>query len=170
MKNIFLSLALIFGICASNYLHAQSPTSSHPSADKTTSSHGSGIKWLTIEEAVELNKTTPKKFIVDIYTDWCGWCKTMDKTTFSEPVIASYLNEHFYSVKLNAEQKENIVINGQTFKFVESGRRGYHELAAALTNGNLSYPTVVLIDEKLGILEVSPGYKKPAEMDMLMHY
>lgn len=130
----------------------------------------SAIKWLTISEAVQLNQSNPKKFIVDIYTDWCGWCKTMDRTTFSETDIASYINAHYYPVKLNAEQKEDIIINGQTFKFVENGRRGYHELAAALTNGQLSYPTVVLIDEKLAILEVSPGYKKPAEMDMLMHY
>jgi len=159
MKNISFLLLFIVSIS----LRGQNATSSTPKSE-------TAIKWLTISEAVQLNQTNPKKFIVDIYTDWCGWCKTMDRTTFSEVDIAAYINAHYYPVKLNAEQKEDIIINGQTFKFKENGRRGYHELAAALTNGQLSYPTVVMIDEKLVILEVSPGYKKPAEMDMLMHY
>ena len=66
------------------------------------------IQWLTFEEAVEKSKETPKKIIIDLYTDRCGWCKRMDKTTFQNPIIADYINENYYAVKLNAEQKENI--------------------------------------------------------------
>ncbi|MGB3078914.1 MAG: DUF255 domain-containing protein, partial [Saprospiraceae bacterium] len=47
------------------------------------------INWLTWEEAQAKNQQHPKKFIVDVYTQWCGWCKKMDKATFEEPKIAA---------------------------------------------------------------------------------
>ena len=46
------------------------------------------VKWYTIEEADALMKTDPKPIFVDAYTDWCGWCKRLDKDTFSDPIIA----------------------------------------------------------------------------------
>ena len=106
------------------------------------------INWMTFEEAMEKNKTEPRKIFIDVYTDWCGWCKVMDKKTFSNPIIAEYMNDKYYAVKLDAEQREDIEFNGTTFKFVAQGSRGYHELAAALLNGKLSYPTVVFMVEE----------------------
>ena len=53
------------------------------------------VKWRTITEAQELNKKQPKPFLVDIYTDWCGWCKHMMKTTYSNAGIANYINSNF---------------------------------------------------------------------------
>jgi thiol:disulfide interchange protein len=47
------------------------------------------IKWHTLPEAIELNKKEPRKFMIDVYTDWCGWCKRMDATTFSNDTIVS---------------------------------------------------------------------------------
>ncbi|HEY3429872.1 MAG TPA: DUF255 domain-containing protein, partial [Cyclobacteriaceae bacterium] len=98
------------------------------------------VKWMTFEEALEKSKTEKRKIFIDVYTDWCGWCKVMDKNTFGEANVAKILNEDFYPVKFNAEQRENVVFNGTTFKFVASGNNGYHELAAALLNNKLSYP------------------------------
>src|SRR6478736_5236100 len=92
------------------------------------------IKWMSFEEAIEKSKTEKRKIFIDVYTDWCGWCKVMDKKTFSEAKVAKILNEEFYPVKFNAEQRGNVVFNGTTFKFVASGNNGYHELAAALLN------------------------------------
>ena len=73
-----------------------------------SSSYAQKVKWYSFEEAVELNKTKPKKILVDVYTDWCGWCKKMDQNTFSHPVIAEYINKNFYAVKFDAESKEAI--------------------------------------------------------------
>ena len=130
----------------------------------------SKVKWISFEEAVAKTKENPKKLFIDVYTDWCGWCKVMDKNTFSHPVIAEYLNENFYPVKLDGEGKEDITFNGHTFKFVESGRRGYHELAAAIMNGKLSYPTVVFMDENLRIIQPLPGYQKPEQFDPILKF
>ena len=85
------------------------------------------INWVSIEEAEKMNKEKPKKIMVDVYTDWCGWCKKMDKDTFSNPVIAEIINEHYYAVKLNAEGKDEIIFNGTTYKFIAQGSRGYHD-------------------------------------------
>lgn len=119
------------------------------------------IKWLTWNEAVKLSQTdaNPKKMFIDVYTDWCGWCKKMDKETFQNPEVSKYMQENFYMVKLDAEGKDPIEYKGNTFKFVPSGRNGYHELAAALLQGKLSYPTVVFLDEEMNMLSPVPGYQ-----------
>lgn len=122
------------------------------------------INWLSWEEAYELNKTTPKKIFVDIYTDWCGWCKKMDKSTFMDPALVDYMSENFYAVKFNAEQKEDIDWSGNTFKFVNSGRRGVHQLAYSLLNGKTGYPSFVLLDEEFSRIMISPGFKTPEDM------
>lgn len=127
-----------------------------------TFSFAQEINWLTWDDAVALtqNEGNTKKVFVDVYTDWCGWCKKMDKDTFQNPEVAAYMQENYHMVKMDAEGKEPIEYNGKTFKFVPSGRRGYHELAAALMNGRMSYPTVVFLDEDLNMLSPVPGYQK----------
>ena len=128
------------------------------------------VEWMTFEEAVEKSKTTKKKIFIDVYTDWCGWCKVMDKNTFSQPEIAKYLNENFYPVKLNAEQKEDIEFRGYTFKFIARGKKGYHELAASLLQNKLSFPTVVFLDEDFKMLQPLPGYHKPDFFEKVVKY
>ncbi len=119
------------------------------------------VQWISWEKAVELSQTdnNPKKIFVDVYTDWCGWCKRMDMTTFRNAEVAAYMQDKFYMVKMDAESKEPIEFQGKTFKYIPSGRKGYHELAAALLQGKLSYPTVVFLDENLSMLSPVPGYQ-----------
>ena len=123
------------------------------------------LKWYTWEEAETLNKTAPKKIFVDVYTDWCGWCKVMDKKTFTDSTVAAYLAANFYPVKLNAEQKADIKFNGETFKYMDSGNgRGVHTLAYSLLDGNLQYPNFVYLNEKYERIMISPGYKEPKDI------
>jgi thioredoxin-related protein len=131
------------------------------------------IQWMSIEEAyaLTLTESTPKKIFIDVYTDWCGWCKRMDKATFQNPEVAAYMNEHYYNVKFDAEQKESIEILGNTFEFVPQGNRGYHELAAALLNGKMSYPTVIFMNGKFEMLSPVPGYQEAGPfMDIAKYF
>ena len=83
----------------------------------TIAQNSNEINWIDIEKADQLRLKEPKKVIIDVYTDWCGWCKRMDKATFQKPEVAAYMNEHYYNVKFNAEQKEDITILNNTFTF-----------------------------------------------------
>ena len=131
-----------------------------PFAPATAQNSSSGIEWLTWEQAVAANKKEPKKIIVDVYTDWCGWCKQMDKKTFGDPVVAAYVREHFYAVKLDAEMRRDLTYDGHRFFFDTTlGRRGAHTLAYALLDGRMSYPSIVYLDEYRDRISISPGFK-----------
>ena len=125
--------------------------------------HAQQVNWMSWDEAAARAGTdeNPKKVFIDVFTDWCGWCKKMDKDTFQNAEVAAYMNDNFYMVKLDGEGKEPIEFKGKTYKFVPSGRRGYHEFAVALMQGRMSYPTVVFLDENLNMLSPVPGYQKP---------
>ncbi len=165
MKKIFQPGLILFCAIA---LYSFSPVPQSDTA--TTDDPGKNVKWYTWDEAVAANKKTKKKFFVDIYTDWCGWCKRMDAMTFEEEEVAAYLNKHFYPIKLDAEQKADIVYNGTTFKWVNSGRKGIHELAYSLLDGAMSYPSLVFLTEKEERIMISKGFKQKDEFMKELKY
>jgi thioredoxin-related protein len=134
------------------------------------------VKWMSFEEAVEKSKTEKRKIFIDVYTDWCGWCKVMDKNTFTDPAIAKLLNEKYYPVKFDAEQTADVVFRGTTFKFVPYGNKGAHQLAMALLNNQMSYPNFVFLDEEFRIVPIFenstsvPGYRKPEEFHIFLSF
>ena len=126
------------------------------------------INWLSFEKAIELNTKNPKPIIIDVYTDWCGWCKKLDKDTYSNKVIIDYINKYFHAIKLDGEGKKDITYKGYTFKFKQQGRSKYHELPAALMNGKLSYPTTIFMDENQKIIQNVPGYLPKERMEKIL--
>jgi thioredoxin-related protein len=127
-----------------------------PSPDKNKKADTAKINWLTMEEAAAKIKKQPRKVMIDVYTDWCGWCKKMDKSTFTDPAVVAYINKNYYAVKLDAEGKKPITLNGHTYTFKPEYKA--HELAVALLQGQMSYPTTVYLDEKFNMLTPVPGY------------
>jgi len=164
--NRLLFLFIIFSLVILSAFRATLHTQLPPLADRAPRR----IKWLTIQEAYVLTQKTPKKFVVDVYTDWCGWCKVMDRQTFVKPAIVDYVNENYYAVKLNAEQTADIKLGKQTFKYVKGGSRGVHELAAALMKHQMSYPTTVFLDEKFQLIQPVPGYLEPRMFHQVITY
>ncbi len=129
------------------------------------------INWLSWEEAMKASEKQPKKIYIDLYTDWCGWCKKMDASTFVDPEVVKYMNENFHAIKFNAEQKEDIVFNDHTFSYSgTSGRRGVHQLAYSLLNGRLGYPSFVILDEEKARILISPGFKDANGVMMEMKF
>ena len=132
-------------------------------ASPTTEINSSEIKWYTLEEALAAQEKNDKKIFIDMYTDWCKWCKVMDQKTFTDEEVIQYMNDNFYSVKFNAEQKEAITFKGKKYDFIKSGRKGIHGLAYELMERSASYPSFVLLDENLDRLGYIKGYKAPAQ-------
>lgn len=128
------------------------------------------INWLTFEEAVSKAEKKGKPLFIDVYTSWCGWCKVMDRNTFTDPGIIKELNKNFYAVKFNAETRDTINYHGKQFVFVAAGRRGYNQLAAALMNNRMAYPTVVFLVDNLTKVYPHPGYQKVPKLGSLLSY
>ena len=127
------------------------------------------INWVSIEEAQELVKANPKKIFVDIYTDWCGWCKRMDANTFTNPVIIDYINENFYAVKLDAEMEEPITFRGQEYVNENPGqRRSAHNFAIAVLQGRMGYPSIAFFDENLNLIHAMSGYRPPEGLEPIL--
>ena len=126
------------------------------------------VKWLSFEEAITLNKENPKPILVDVYTDWCGYCKKMDLNTYANKTISDYINKNFYAVKLDGEEKKDIIFNDHTFKFQKQGRRGYHQLPATLMDGKLSYPTTIILSKDEKVLDKIPGYLDKKIMEKVL--
>lgn len=147
------TLALLLGIILSASLSAQEK-----------------INWIKIEDLEAAQAAEPRKVFIDMYTNWCSWCHKMDKATFQHPGIVKYINEHYYAVKFNAERKDTVHYRGESYAFIQNGRRGYNQLAALLMNGQLSYPTIVYLDEDLRIIQPVQGYMSPQDFERTVTY
>ena len=129
------------------------------------------LTWYSLEEAEKLNKVNPKKFMIDVYTDWCGWCKRMDEGTFSHPVITRILMEKFYPIKFNAETRDTIQFNGGKYiNLLKGGRGTTHPLAISMLGWRMSYPTIVYYTEKMEYLGPMPGYKTAEQLEVILQF
>lgn len=113
-------------------------------------------------------KKQPRKVWVDVYTSWCGWCKVMDKKTFSNVQVAKYMNEHFYAIRLDAEQKDSISFMGKKFGFVPEQRA--NQFAVEIMQGHMSYPTGVYMEANFQNPMGIPGYQDVPTMEVILHF
>ncbi len=129
----------------------------------------SNIQWYTLDKAVELAKENPRPIMLDVYTDWCTWCKFLMKTTFANQGIADYINNNFYAARFNAETFDTVSYQGKKFFNRRIGSRPSHDLSAILLDGKLSYPSIVFFDRE-GNKTIVPGYKEPKDIEPFLVY
>jgi len=130
------------------------------------------VKWMSLDEALALQKKSPKKILMDVYTNWCGPCKMLEKNTFQNPDVANYINQYYYAVKFNAEGNSTVNYNGKSFsnanykEELANRRNSPHDFTRYL---NVSaYPTVVYFDENGNILAPIAGYLTPQQIELYL--
>ncbi len=135
------------------------PTSSLEVSNATSTEPVSKeLKWYRFDEGYKKAVAENKIILVDAYTDWCGWCKVMDKKTYTDEAVITKLNQSFVCVKLNPELDENFAFADKKMKSAE--------LLQYIGNGQVSgYPSTIFWtnpgkDEKR---YVQPGYLPPAD-------
>src|SRR5690349_2091633 len=72
------------------------------------------LKWMSLDDAAAGLKKEKRPVLIDLYTGWCGWCKVMDKKTYSNKDVSSYVQQKFYPVKFDAGGRNSITWNGKT--------------------------------------------------------
>jgi thioredoxin-related protein len=125
------------------------------------------ISWMNLEEAAGKLQKERRPVLIDLYTTWCGWCRQMDKKTYSNKQVAAYLQEKFYPVKLDAETRAVLSWKGKEYRFNASYRS--NEFAVYLTHGQLEFPTTIIIPPG-GEPQAIPGYMEPKELELLVKY
>ncbi len=96
-KSVIFILLVIF--CLSVWI----PYSCSSSEDNSASS--GNIKWYKYDKGIEAGKNLNKKIFLNFYADWCGYCKVMNKNTFRDSSVVSYLNENFISIRVNSDRE-----------------------------------------------------------------
>ena len=130
------------------------------------------VEWTSIDKSLSAVDATHKFILVDIVASWCGWCKKMDESTFTDGSVNEQLKSNFVTVKLDAEAETNLSFNGKNYGLVQNGTRQANQLALDLgkVNGRLGYPTLVVLDEKGNKLQAFPGYKDAETLNVLLKY
>ena len=119
------------------------------------------VKWHSIEDASQA-KIGTKLYLVDFYTDWCGYCRKMDRETFSDATVAKIIDKYYYPVKFNAEGRNVFTWAGHTYR--SAGR--VHEFA----KGVRGYPTTVLFTADGKMMQSIPGFLSAKEYTVVLWY
>lgn len=125
------------------------------------------VKWMTFEQALIAQKQNPKKIFMNFYADWCSPCKVMDKETYGNDIIAAHINENYYAVKFNAEDKNNIAFAGRTFSNPQyrSGKKknSMHELTKYMNVNTV--PSIVFLNENANPITILQGALTAKELE-----
>lgn len=119
------------------------------------------LKSYSFEQIDSLQQSQNRKIIIFIHTDWCKYCQAMKNSTFKNEEVIKNLNENFYFITLNAEEKRAITFNSRKFTFKTNGNAaGIHELAYELAsiNNQTVYPTICVLTSRNEIIFQESNY------------
>ena len=131
------------------------------------------VQWQTIEQASQVDtKTNKKMFFIDFSTSWCGWCKKMDRDTFSDPVVAAILNKYYIPVKFDAEGNSTFTWNGTKYSNTQApGQKAQiHPFTRAILGQKVGFPSFAIMNKGGGLTQILQGYQGAYEFSMQLWY
>jgi thioredoxin-related protein len=126
------------------------------------------INWMSLEEANVKMMSESRPVLMDLYTNWCYWCKVMDKKTYNNARVISYINDHFYAVRVNAEAKDTVVWDNKKYTFNSNDK--INNFAIYVTQGQLAFPNTIIFPEMDQQPASIPGYMEPKEIEVTLKY
>jgi thioredoxin-related protein len=108
------SVSFVVGICGAILFF---PGDSDQGSQAQGADTGAKVNWQTSLAAGAAQAKQEHKYVLaDVYTDWCGWCKRLDRDVFSKPKVVKYLQDNFICVKVNAEDPKEGVNVATSYK------------------------------------------------------
>jgi thioredoxin-related protein len=118
------------------------------------------VQWKSFDEGMAEARGGKKKVLLDVYTDWCGWCKKMEANTYAHGSVASYLRDHYIAIKLNAESSRRL-----TYK-----NSSYTEAGLASAFGITGYPSTIFLTSDGEPITVFPGYADATQFASVLSF
>ena len=116
--------------------------------------------WVTIEEAQELASKNSKYILLDIYTEWCGFCRRMNAETYANNKVQQSIDDYFYAVRVDAESSDIVTFLGEK----------YSKRDMAMLFGVRSFPTTVFLTPQGEPIAAQPGFIDAARFHTMLAY
>jgi thioredoxin-related protein len=129
------------------------------------------FKHFSFEQLDSLQKKEKRPVVVFLHTSWCKYCGTMKNTTFKNNEVIKALNQKFYFVSFDIEEKRNINFRGYTFRYKPTGTgTGVHELAEQLgtINGQIAYPSICFLNADYEIIYQHNEFISASQLQVIL--
>ena len=130
------------------------------------------VDWLTFESLEDSMATDPKPVLLYFHTEWCGFCRKMDKRVFTRPEILTWMNDHFYAVRMDAESQDTIYFEGQAFTNPEDQQKGHkiYQIAQVFSRASVGFvaPTLVVLDPNFRVSSISFQYTDASALKKML--
>ncbi|MEO6638854.1 MAG: DUF255 domain-containing protein [Ginsengibacter sp.] len=137
-------------------------------SSKVNPTHREKLAWMDMNELSTQLESQSKPVLIDLYTNWCYWCKVMDKKTYANQKVIEYISDHFYPVKLNAESKE--IVSWKEKKYNYNDNYKINDFALYATSGQLGFPSTIIIPDEHSEPISIPGFLEPKEIEPILKY